>query len=353
MKYMTRKIGFLLAIVLAFSLVACGGKEEPAENTKEPETTKKVSDFKVGIVVGKVEAESSDYVKSAIKGLNNFENKTGCSVSIIEVDSEKGVGAAAKELIGEECDLIWTVGNIYGEALLDVAKENPDVNFAVVDGNYENRKDNVTSVGFRSNEASFLAGYIAALKSETGKIGFVGGMTSEVLVGFEVGFKAGAMYYDEDIIVEVKYSETFTDSQVVRDIAKELYNDGCDVIFPAAGAAGVGAIEEAVVQGKYVIGVDADQSSLGEEVVVTSVLKMVDSAVEYACLRAKEGIDIGGQNLVYGLADGAVGIPPYSDKFIELSEQNKIDNIKEMIVSDRLTVPETYKELEEFKPVRE
>ena len=80
---------------------------------------------------------------------------------------------------------------------------------------------------------------------------------------------------------------------------------------------------------------------------------MVDSAVEYVCLRAKEGIDIGGQNISYGLSDGAVGIPVYVDKHVPLSEQNKIDNLKEMIVSDRLTVPKTQQELDEFKPVRE
>lgn len=353
MKHMTRKIGFLLVLALAFTFVACSGKEEPVKSTKGPEATKKVSDFKVGIVVGKVEAENSGFVKSAINGLNNFEIKTGCKVSIIKVDSEADVEEASKELIREKCDLIWAVGTIYGEELLKVAKDNPNVNFAVVDGKYENVPDNVTGVGFRSNEASFLAGYIAASKSKTGKIAFIGGKTSEVLEGFEVGFKAGAIYYNEDIIVEAKYAETFTDTNVVRDIAKELYDGGCDVIFPAAGAAGVGAIEEAVAQGKYVIGVDVDQSYLGEEVVITSVLKMVDSAVEYACLRAKEGIDIGGQNLEYGLSDGAVGITQYSDKFIALSEQNKIDNLKEMIVSDRLTVPETQKELAEFKPVRE
>lgn len=350
---MKKGMRFLLLFVFAFCLVACQENEKDVDNTKSPVATQKVSDFKVGIVVGKEEAKKSGFVQSAIYGLDNFEKKTGCEVSIKEVESEKGIVEAAKELVKEKCDLIWAVGVIYGEELLKVAKEYPDVNFAVVDGKYEDVPDNVTGVCFRSNEAAFLGGYIAASKSKTGKIAFIGGMTSDVIKGFEVGYKAGAMYYNENIIVETKYSESFTDAQLVKGIAKELYDGGCDVLFAASGAAGVGAIEEAVAQGKYIVGVDVDQSSLGEDVVITSVLKMVDSAVEYVCLRAKEGIDVGGQNMDYGLSDGAVGIPPYSPDFIPLSEQNKIDNLKEMIVSDRLVVPETQKELEEFKPVRE
>ncbi len=350
---MWKKLGVVLVLVMAIGLVACSKNNENDQATEEPKPTATVRDFKVGIIVGAKEADDSAFVKSAINGLNNFEEKTSCSVVVKKVEDTSGVGEAAKELVDEKCNLIWTVGVSYGNELLKAAKSYPDTNFAVVDGQYEDAPDNVTGVGFRSNEASFLAGYIAAYKSQTGKIGFIGGMKEELIDGFRVGYEAGAKYYKEDIVVVTEYSDTFTDKEVVKNIAKDMYNNGCDVVFPASGGASVGAIEEAVRQNKYVVGVDGDQSDLGEKVVITSVLKMVDSAVEYVCLRAKEGIDIGGQNLNYGLSDGAVGIPKYSDEFLPLIEQNKLDNIKEMIVSDRLSVPKTQKELEGFKPRRE
>ena len=350
---MWRKLGVILALVMAIGLVACSKGGDSDQATQGPKPTATGSDFKVGIVVGAQEANESDFVKSAINGLNNFEEKTSCEVIVKKIDGVSKTEAAAKELVDEKCDLIWAVGVTYGNELLKAAKSYPDTNFAVVDGQYEDTPDNVTGVGFRSNEAAFLAGYVAAYKSQTGKLGFIGGAKEDVIEGFRVGFEAGAKYCREDIVVVAEYSDTFIDKEIVRDIAKNMYNKGCDVVFPAAGGASLGAIEEAVSQNKYVIGVDRDQSDLGEKVMITSVLKMVDSAVEYVCLRAKEGIDIGGQNLNYGLSDGAVGIPEYSDEFIPLSEQNKLDNLKEMIVSDRLSVPKTQEELEGFKPRKE
>ena len=345
---MRKKNVILLVLLLVGCLTACSGKTDN-EATKEPQSTAKANGFKVGIIIPEVESKDSDFVQSAIDGLNNFEKKTGCEIAIEEIKNEEYIEEAVKALVGKECDLIWSVGASYGDNLVEVAKSYPDINFAIVDGQYENAPANVTGVGFKSNEASFLAGYVAALKSKTNKIGFIGGMEGEVIDGFRVGYEAGAKYYNEDIVVVVEYSDSFTDKEKVRTIAKNMYSNGCDVIFPAAGAAGLACIEEAVSQNKYVIGVDRDQSDLGEDVVITSVLKMVDSAVEYVCLRAKEGIDIGGQNLTYGLSDGAVGISKYSDEHIPLSEQNKLDNLKEMIVSDSLVIPKTQTQLSNFE----
>ncbi len=354
--FMLRKIGIILILVLCVSLMACNKVEEDkaeAEKKKEATNPPVANDFKVGMIVGKEEAKESDFVKSAINGLNNFNFKTSCEVVISEVDALENTKDAVKLLVDDKCDLIWVVGSLYGDEIVKVAKDYPDTNFAVVDGQYDKSLKNVTGVGFRSNEAAFLAGYIAAYKSESKKIGFIGGLETSVIEGFEVGYRAGARYYDETVEVAVAYAQSFTDKEIVRGIAKGMYDNGYDVVFPAAGAAGLGAIEEANAQKKFVIGVDADQSNLGEDVVITSVLKMVDSAVEYVCLRAKEGIDVGGQNINYGLSDGAVGIPKYDEKFIPLLEQNKLDNLKEMIVSDRLIVPDTREELESFDPVRE
>lgn len=349
---MWKKSLIIFMLIFALGLVACTESGE-SEATKEPEPTAKVNSFKVGIIIPENESKDSDFVQLAISGLNNFEKKTGCEVVTEKVVDESQVKDAAKVLVEKECDLIWAVGVTYGNELLGVAKSYPDTNFAVVDGQYEDAPDNVTGVGFRSNEASFLAGYVAAYKSKTGKIGFIGGMQGDVIDGFRVGFEAGARYYNEDIVVIAEWSDSFTDKEKARDIAKGMFAKGCDVVFPAAGAAGQGAIEEAKSQNKYAVGVDRDQSYLGEEVIITSVLKMADSAVEYVCLRAKEGIDIGGQNLNYGLSDGAVGISEYSNDHIPLGEQNKLDNLKEMIVSDRLVVPKTQEDLDSFKPVRE
>ena len=351
MRFMKR-LGIVLVLIAAMAFTACSSKDEKPTETKKTQDVGKKSEFTVGIIVGEKEKESSEFVKSALNGLESFEDKTACAVMVETVNDETEIESKVEKL-SKDCNLIWTVGTVYGTVLADIAEKYPDINFAVVDGQYENTPDNVTGVGFRSNEAAFLAGYIAAYKSQSGKVGFIGGMDNDVINGFRAGYEAGAKYYDDKIEIVAEYVGDFLDKDKAKTIAKDMYDSGCDVIFPAAGVGSVAVIEEAVAQGKYVIGVDADQSNLGEDAVVTSVLKMVDSAVEYVCLRAKEGIDIGGKNLNYGLADGAVGITEYDEKFIPLSEQNKLDNIKEMIVSDRMVVPNTIEELSTYKPVRE
>ena len=138
-------------------------------------------------------------------------------------------------------------------------------------------------------------------------------MTSDIIDQFQYGFQAGVDYASEElgktITVDVQYAESFTDASKGKAIASKMFSDGCDIVFHAAGGAGVGVIEAAKDAGKYAIGVDRDQAYLAPENVLTSAMKLVNNAVIAVSKEVIEGKEIGGQTYTYGLTEDAVGIP--------------------------------------------
>lgn len=158
-----------------------------------------------------------------------------------------------------------------------------------------------------------MVGYIAALKTATGKVGFVGGQKSEVIDQFEWGYKAGVEYANKEkglsVAVDAQYVESFTDAAKGKAIANKMFSGGCDIVFHAAGGAGVGAIEAAKEANKYAIGVDMDQAHLAPDNVITSALKHVAKAVQFVTEQCAKGEEIGGKTEQFGLAEGMVGIP--------------------------------------------
>ncbi|NLG93411.1 MAG: BMP family ABC transporter substrate-binding protein, partial [Clostridiales bacterium] len=211
-------------------------------------------------------------------------------------------------------NLIWGIGFAMADAVTNAAKQNPDISYAIVDNSYgDETPDNVTGVMFRAQEPSFLVGYIAGKTTKTGKVGFVGGMTSAIIDQFEYGYKAGVAYaaieLNKNITVDAQYAESFGDSAKGKAIATSMFNNGCDIVFHAAGGVGTGVIEAAKEANKFAIGVDRDQAYLAPKNVLTSALKLVNKAVELVSKEAINGQKIGGKTYTYGLTEDAVGIP--------------------------------------------
>lgn len=199
------------------------------------------------------------------------------------------------------------------DALKNAAAQNPDISYAIIDNAYDPVPSNVTSVVFRAQEPSFLVGYIAGKTTKTNKVGFVGGIKSDVIDQFEYGYKAGVAYaaheLNKKIDVSAQYAESFVDSAKGKAIAKSMYSGGCDIVFHAAGNVGVGVIEAAKEANKYAIGVDKDQSFLAPSNVLTSAMKRVDKAVEAVSKDFIAGNKIGGKTYSLGLTEDGVGIP--------------------------------------------
>ena len=222
------------------------------------------------------------------------------------------------------------------------AENYPEQNFAIIDETYDEIPSNVTPILFKENEATYLAGLIAGRMTKTNNIGFIGGMQNPVISRFEYGFKAGIKESNKDADVKVQYAGTFGDAAKGKSIANQMYSSGVDVILPAAGGTGLGAIESAKEQNKYAIGVDRDQSNLAPENMLTSALKKVNVGVYDTVKELVNGSLKGGTEKVYGLKEDGVGI--VESKLIPQDVIDYVNSIKDKIIKGEIKVPANEKE---------
>ncbi|MBS2024957.1 MAG: BMP family ABC transporter substrate-binding protein [Deltaproteobacteria bacterium] len=220
---------------------------------------------------------------------------------------------------------------------------------------------NVRAVVFREHEGSFLAGALAGLLTQTGKLGFVGGMQLPLIKKFEAGFRAGIRTVNPAIAkdVLVAYTGTFDDEKKGIEVGSDLYGRGCDIVFHAAGLDGLGVIKAAEKAGKLVIGVDSDQAHVAPKNVLTSMIKRVDLAVYGAVRDVTTGKFTTG-DVVLGLAQDAVGLAPVGEQLVvaippekRAAALAKVAALKLAIVNGKIVVPSNLEELEKFVPPAE
>ncbi len=305
----------------------------------------------VGMATGHGGIEDQSFNQSAWEGLQWFAGMSGCRVLFKESLQETDLTNNIAALIDEGSNLVWATGYESGPQILEAAQKYTTSSFAIIDYAYEDTPDNLTGVVFRDQEPSFLVGYIAANMTETGKVGFVGGTESDVIRQFEYGYRAGVAYgaakAGKEVNVESAYTGNFQEVAKGRQTAMDLYDGGCDIVFHAAGQAGVGVIDAAKQTGKYVIGVDKDQAFLAPDNVLTSAMKYVNMAVKQLSEQFVAGKAIGGQNVSLGLSEDAVGISEnhslYPDELYDETME-----LAEQIKDGTLTVPENEEELSAF-----
>ncbi|BBH51621.1 BMP family ABC transporter substrate-binding protein [Fluviispira sanaruensis] len=255
-----------------------------------------------------------------------------------------------------KCDLIIAIGYNPSEYVPELATKYPDKKFLAVDTNLEDKNSakNIRSITFAEHDGSFLVGAIAAMKSKTGKIGFVGGMDIPLIHRFETGYKAGAKYINSEIKITSAYVGITTDAWNNPAKAKELahaqYNEGNDVIFQVAANSGQGVFDSAEQMNKqsktkhYAIGVDTNQNWIKPEIILTSMVKRVDNAVYFAIKDFTNGT-FTTEHTAFNLNDGGVdwAYDQYNEKFFTEAQVNEINDIKEKIINGKIIVPDYYK----------
>ncbi len=306
---------------------------------------------KVGMVISESGIDDGSFNQSAWEGLQWLEGSMDCDSSLImEVkDGDEAVGM--EHLVESGCDLCWGIGVNCADAVLTAAEKHPDVQFAIADTTFEDLPENVTAVVFRAQESSFLAGYIAGRVTESGYVGFVGGERNDVIDAFYYGFGAGVQTAAKERGIKIStctiYVDSFDDPEEGYKMAKTLYDQNCDVVYHAAGASGLGVIRAAEEEGKYVIGVDKDQSYLAPDHVLCSALKYVNVSVKQVSEGILKDDIVSGQTIELGLAENAVGItedhPLYSQEIYE-----KMLDLQVQIVAGELTPPSTEEEYNAF-----
>ena len=349
----------LILVCLALLMLSACAKRETVTVLREWDAPDGASDAANGgaqdVLIGMVTdvggINDASFNQSAWEGLQELSSATGCTVDYIDSEQTGDFATNFETLAENGYQLIWGIGYSCADAMVAVAEKYPDVHFAVIDNAFEDTPSNVTGVTFHAEQPSFLVGYIAASVSETGKIGFVGGISSELIDAFQYGYQAGAAYADREngktTEVSVSYAGSWGEPEIGQKLANEMYNQGCDIIYHAAGGTGVGVINAAKLRDKYAIGVDRDQAYLAPKNVLTSGLKKVNAAIFQVSRDFIEGREIGGQTFSFGLAEGAVGIPDdhsnYSDAVYDAALRTADD-----IIAGKITVPATKAEFDKF-----
>ncbi|MGM0410406.1 MAG: BMP family lipoprotein [Bacillota bacterium] len=303
----------------------------------------KEENFKVSLVTGVGGIGDQSYYDSAWRGLKRAENDFRIRIDLIEAESEDAYRGNFSNLAKNNYNLIIAMGFKMKDKLKAVSKEYPEQNFLLIDGKLDLK--NVGSITFREEEGSFLAGIIAARKTENKKIAFIGGMKSDFIEKFESGFIAGANEINNNLKIFSKYTNSFNNPEKGKEIALNLYNDGVDVIYHASGACGIGIIEAAKKKNFYVIGVDSPQYHLAPENVLTSVIKRVDNEV-YNIVKEAYNDDFIGKHKLLGLKSNGVSIyREQAEKMLNEELLKEVDRYREKIINKEIIVPKNLDDL--------
>lgn len=279
--------------------------------------------------------------EAAYVGAARFKEETGSDFRDFEPNSETQYEQALKRFARRKADLIIAVGVGYSVAVRNVASKYPDVKFTVIDAVID--LPNVQSITFKENEGSFLVGMIAAMKTESNTIGFLGGMDIPLIRRFEHGYRQGAEYIRDDLTFIENYVGTtptaWNDPIKAAEMARSQYARGADIIFSAAGPSGLGAIQAAKDSGKLAIGVDSNQNHVAPGYVLTSMLKRVDLAVYNAMKATSEGKWAAGHS-VMGLAEGGVdyALDGHNSALISADMKARLDDARAKIISGEIVV---------------
>ncbi|MFV0386652.1 BMP family lipoprotein [Paracoccus sp. (in: a-proteobacteria)] len=219
--------------------------------------------------------------EAAYAGATRWKEETGGNYKELEMQSEAQREQALRRLAETGANPIVMTGFAFGDVLNKVAPDYPDTKFAIIDMVVE--QPNVQSVVFTEQEGSYLAGIMAAMASETGTVGFVGGMDIPLIHKFECGYAQGFMAAKPDGKVLINYTGTtpaaWNDPVKGGELAKAQISQGADIVYAAAGGTGIGVLQAVVDAGKLGIGVDSNQNHLHPGKMLTSMIKRVDNAV--------------------------------------------------------------------------
>jgi basic membrane protein A len=327
---MKRVILFCLLAILVFS--GCTGVF--SENEKPGQV-------RVGIVYDIGGKDDRSFNAAAWEGVKRARNELGIKLRDAEPGDPTSIEPSLRAFAELKYDLVIGVGFAQSPIIEQVAKDYPNVNFAIIDGFV--LLPNVSPLLFKEHEGSFLVGMLAAGKSTSGKIGFVGGMDIPLIHKFAVGYEEGAKYVNPNIKIVENYvgitDAAWNNPAKGKELAKNQYENGCDVVFHAAGNSGMGVFDAAEETKKLAIGVDSNQNGIKPGFILTSMLKRVDVAV-YSVIkdivekRFKSGIH------VYGLENEGVdfAIDDYNRNLISPEAIEKVKKAKEDIISGKIKV---------------
>ena len=340
------KLILFFLCLAAFAFSGCNTKTE----------AKKDCQIRVGIVFDIGGKNDRSFNAAAWDGVRRAEKDLPICLYDVEPGNPTSIEPAMRAFAEKNFDLIIGIGFAQGPIMQKVAEDYPNIEFAIVDGvifekDGKTPKQNVASLVFREHEGSYLVGMIAAQKSKTGVLGFIGGMDIPLIHRFETGYEEGAKSVNPNIKVIDNYvgvtDSAWNNPGKGKELALSQINQGADVLFTAAGNSGLGAFDAVEQFGrnsqgeanKFVIGVDSNQNGVKPGFVLTSMVKRVDNAV-YDVVKEVLGGNFKGGFHVFGLdKDGvAYTIDENNKNLISPEILRKVEEARSKIVAGEIKV---------------
>ena len=288
-----------LCFVLLIATSGCATRDLAAENGQYR--------ARVGIVFDIGGKDDRSFNSAANLGMLRARSELPILLRDVEPGDPTSIEPAIRAFAQYGYNLITGVGFVQGPIIKQIAADYPQLHFVVIDSVAE--LPNVASLLFREHEGSFLVGMIAASKSQTGILGFVGGMDIPLIHKFATGYEEGARYVNPNIRVIRNYvgitDAAWNNPGKGRELANSQYEQGADVIFQAAGNSGLGVFDAAEAYRKYAIGVDSNQNWIKPGYILTSMLKRIENAVFSIVRDEVDGRFQGGVH-IYGLENDGV-----------------------------------------------
>jgi len=335
-----------LLAALALGVAACGDDDDSGGGGGSTSTSEGKS-IKTGLVtdIGGLNDKSFNFL--ANKGLEDAESQLGTTGRVFISKSNGDYIPNLTTSAQGQNDLTISVGFLMGDATATVAKKFPNNNFAIIDFSasaLKGKPQNVQGLLFKEQEAGYLVGYLAGLWAKDNNattVSSVGGQKIPPVDHYIAGFQKGAKDANPGIKTLNAYSQDFVDQAKCKEIALDQISQGSKVVFQVAGQCGLGALDAAKEKGVQGIGVDADQSYLGEHV-LSSALKKVDVAVLDAIKRSQQGDFKGGTDVIATVKNGGVGIGKLSAEGQKYADQ--IKQVQDDIASGKISdIPDTVK----------
>ena len=303
--------------------------------------TAQAEDFTPAVVFDMGGKFDKSFNEAAFNGAEKFKADTGVQYREFEVTNPSMREQALRNMARRGAQVVVAMGFAQAAAVETVAQEFPETKFTLIDMVVD--LPNVQSVIFKEHEGSFLVGMAAAMASQTGKVGFVGGMDIPLIRKFALGYVEGAQHVNPDIDIFQNMTGTtpaaWNDPTKGGELARSQFDRGADVVYAAAGGTGIGVYQAAKDAGKLAIGVDSNQNYIHPGTMLTSMIKRVDVAVYESFKAAQEGTWQGGIQ-VLGLAEDGVGwaVDEHNRSLISAEMEAAIEQARTDIIAGNIMV---------------
>lgn len=351
---MKKALFLVLMVLMMAGLLFVSSCKKEDEGAAEPAEEK----VKVVLYVNGTLGDKS-FFDSAARGVQQAIDNLGIEAKVVEggYDSSKWEPDLT-QLADGDWDIIIAGTWQLQEYLEKLAPLHPEKKWFTYDTSVDYSKpglDNVYSILYSQNEASFLVGALSAMITTSDMpaanpqkvIGFLGGMDIPVINDFKVGYIQGAHYIDPDVKVLVSYAESFSDAAKGKELTLAMIDQGADITFNVAGQVGLGGIDAAYEKKRYTLGVDSDQyleiaESDPEKAawIVTSMMKNVDTSIYRGIKMHLDGTLKYGAAEQLGIADNGVGVADNENyrKVIPAEFRNKVKEIEDLIMNGTIKV---------------